>query len=634
MNMLKRYWLLLLLLLGMVSCKKENNREVWSEWQLQNRADNTYLYEDEGVCKSGEYPVNDSYIWVIEEADEYVKIRNKRTGRYLHFNQQRSSADMIETDTDDPTIQWQYGGYDWDNMENYGWYNIHNRVDPEKFLLSNQGLQVAPTDVNKDFASHWTFIRSAGSRSPFMITGNCVKEASFLGMWEACYVSDDEITSNYHREGESWKRELDISRFPQLKAENHPLLVALYRMSLEEMQLDIRKQDTTFQAGALWPDTWTRDAVYAIHLAYGLLLPEVSKKTLEKQTLTHPREALQDTGSGGSWPISTDRVVWAIAAWEYYLMTGDTQWLEFCYEGLSYTAEKDIHVAFDEQVNLFRGETCSMDWRTHTYPNWYTNVNIGESYSSGTNVLHAFMYDFLAYAGKHLHKPQEEAERWASYAAKVKEGINKHFWMADKGYYSAYMHPEMENYLISQRGGCMSNGLSIVFGVTDEAKAKEITSRFPLYPYGAPTLYPSIPDDFAYHNKGIWPVWESYFMLGAHKTGNIEATAHIMNSLVRQAALFLTNKENMTYDTGYDRNTALNSDRQLWSVAAYLGMFYKVIFGMELVPEGISFRPAVPEGFFGPFELQGFKFRQAELDILIKGSGNIITSVLLDGNKQ
>lgn len=164
-------------------------------------------------------------------------------------------------------------------------------------------------------------------------------------------------------------------------------------MALEEMLMDVRS-DSTFRAGALWPDTWTRDAVYSIWFSYAWIMPEVSRKTLDKQTLRNPREALQDTGSGGSWPISTDRVVWALAAWEYYLYTGDSSWLEGAYEGLSYTARKDIHVAFDKRIGLFKGETCSMDWRTHTYPNWFTNVTIGSSFSCGTNALHMFMYEF------------------------------------------------------------------------------------------------------------------------------------------------------------------------------------------------------------------------------------------------
>jgi hypothetical protein len=619
----------------LTGCKDRLIQEtIWSEWQLQNRSDNTYLFDDNGVCKTGTNPHSDAYNWVMESAEEYTRIKNKKTGNFLCYNIGKNILEIIPADSATLASHWQFGGYDWKHKTNCGWYNLFNRTSSGRYLTVNQKVEMTETDVDTDFSAHWSFIRNKGSELPFIITANSVKEASFLGVREARYVSDHEITSDYHGPGHVWKRKLDISAFPQLKAENHPLLVALYNMALEEMQLDIRPQDSTFQAGALWPDTWTRDAVYSIHLAYNYLLPDISKKTLEKQTLNNPKEALQDTGSGGSWPVSTDRVSWAIAAWEYYLASGNKAWLEDCYTGLSYTAEKDLHVAFDDCIHLFKGETASMDWRTHTYPNWYSNAAIAESYSSGTNALHVFLYDFLAQAGDILGKPRTEIALWSEQAQKVKIALNKNCWMEEKGYYCAYLNPPMEGYFPSSRVGCMSNGLCIVLGVADNEQAKSIASRFPLFPYGAPTLYPAIPDDYAYHNKGIWPVWESYWMLGAHKAGNIAATEHIMKSIVRQGALFLTNKENMTYDTGYDRNTALNSDRQLWSVASYLGMFYRIIFGMELTTKGILFHPAVPEQFFGPFELINFKFRAMNLDIIVKGNGNVVSQVFLNGKSQ
>ena len=69
----------------------------------------------------------------------------------------------------------------------------------------------------------------------------------------------------------------------------------------------------------------------------------------------------------------------------------------------------------------------------------------------------------------------------------------------------------------------------------------------------------------------------------------------MMKSLMRAGALFLTHKENMTYDTGYDRGTALNSSRQLWSVASYISMVYRVLFGMTMSEEGITFTPVIPD---------------------------------------
>ena len=484
----------------------------------------------------------------------------------------------------------------------------------------------------EDFSSHWNIVRENGSDLSFSITPEKVVDASFLGTREAVAVSDTEIVSDYHGKN-SWTLQKDISSFPRFTAENNPMLVALYNMALEEMQLDVRT-DSTFMAGALWPDTWTRDAVYSIYFSYAWILPEVSRKTLEKQTLQNPKEALQDTGSGGSWPISTDRVVWAMAAWEYYLYTGDKTWLESVYDGLKYTALKDIHVAFDPNVGLFKGETCSMDWRTHTYPNWFINSVIGDSFSSGTNALHKFFYQFLGTAGRIINKPSEEIAMWDKYCNIVKENINKRFWDEKQGCYTCYLYPEYMGYKSTQRVGVMSNGLAAILGVSTSEQSTRMVENFPLYPYGAAVLYPSIPDDFSYHNKSVWPVWQTPYMYAARDAKNSAAVEHMMKSLIRAGALFLTHKENMTYDTGYDRGTALNSPRQLWSVASYISMVYRVLFGMTMTEEGIVFSPVVPDLVNGKLSLADFHYRDANLSINISGKGNTVKSIKVNGEEQ
>ena len=69
----------------------------------------------------------------------------------------------------------------------------------------------------------------------------------------------------------------------------------------------------------------------------------------------------------------------------------------------------------------------------------------------------------------------------------------------------------------------------------------------------------------------------------------------------------------MTYDTGYDRGTALNSPRQLWSVASYISMVYRVLFGMTMTEEGIVFSPVVPDLVNGKLSLADFHYRDANL---------------------
>jgi hypothetical protein len=610
----------------MISCRSE---KIYSEWSLQNRESGEYLGEKEGSFCFAVEPSGDEYLWIIESTPgEEFLIKNKKSGKYLQLDGGKVVC-AASADGDQEKMKWQYGGFDFVTQKNCGWYTLENNASDKNLHLARKenGVVMDASNRVEDFSSHWNIVRENGSDLSFSITPEKVVDASFLGTREAVAVSDTEIVSDYHGKN-SWTLQKDISSFPRFTAENNPMLVALYNMALEEMQLDVRT-DSTFMAGALWPDTWTRDAVYSIYFSYAWILPEVSRKTLEKQTLQNPKEALQDTGSGGSWPISTDRVVWAMAAWEYYLYTGDKTWLESVYDGLKYTALKDIHVAFDPNVGLFKGETCSMDWRTHTYPNWFINSVIGDSFSSGTNALHKFFYQFLGTAGRIINKPSEEIAMWDKYC-----NINKRFWDEKQGCYTCYLYPEYMGYKSTQRVGVMSNGLAAILGVSTSEQSTRMVENFPLYPYGAAVLYPSIPDDFSYHNKSVWPVWQTPYMYAARDAKNSAAVEHMMKSLIRAGALFLTHKENMTYDTGYDRGTALNSPRQLWSVASYISMVYRVLFGMTMTEEGIVFSPVVPDLVNGKLSLADFHYRDANLSINISGKGNTVKSIKVNGEEQ
>ncbi len=598
------------------------------EWLLQSRSSGKYVYEDSGSYRMAATPSGDAFVWTIEAAGgEMLKLRNAGSGNYICLG-----ADGAVVPGNGRAV-WKITGFPYSCMRSVGWYRLSPAGGDSGWLKESDGiLCCGAADENTDRNHHWTLVRRDGASVPYVLDGNSVTESSFMGLRKAEAVSDKEIHSDWHGD-EVWKLSGDISRFPEFSMEGGHLVPALYNMALEEMLLDIRK-DSTFQAGALWPDTWTRDAVYSIYFSFSWIMPEISRRTLEKQTLRNPAEALQDTGTGGSYPISTDRVVWALAAWEYYLVTGDREWLGYAYEGLRNTAMKDLHVAYDPQVKLFRGETASMDWRTHTYPDWFTNAHIGESFSSGTNALHLFLYRFLSRAGEIIKAPEDEVALWNRVTEDLTQGYNERFWDSDRGLYRCWLYPGFMGYAATDRVAVMANGLAAVCGAASRQQTAALVRNYPLYPYGAAVLYPSKPDGFAYHNKGIWPVWQTPLMYAAREVGNMAVLDHLMKSLTRSAALFLTHKENWTYDTGYDANTALNSDRQLWSVASYISMVYRILFGMELHEDGVTFSPAVPEYFAGPLYLEGMKYRRAVIDLTVNGYGDKVASLKVNGRTK
>ncbi|BDD03352.1 hypothetical protein AUTU_08350 [Aureibacter tunicatorum] len=90
----------------------------------------------------------------------------------------------------------------------------------------------------------------------------------------------------------------------------------------------------------------------------------------------------------------------------------------------------------------------------------------------------------------------------------------------------------------------------------------------------------------------------------------------------------------MVAENGDFRDTAINSDRQLWSVAGNLAMIYRVFYGMNLESDKLSFAPVVPEQYQGNKILSNFKYRDAVLDITLNGFGNQINSFKVNGKEQ
>ncbi|MBA2439339.1 MAG: glycogen debranching protein, partial [Thermoleophilaceae bacterium] len=421
-----------------------------------------------------------------------------------------------------------------------------------------------------------------------------------------------------------WNRRLDISRFPQLTSPQR-LVDALYRMSLEELQQLVR-DDAALSAGAKWPGVWTRDVALSSVLGLAFAVPDAVRTSLLAKVDSAGR-IIQDTGTGGSWPVSTDRMGWALAAWEVYAVTGDRSWLRTSHDIIRRSAEADLHAAFDRTTGLFRGESSFLDWREQSYPRWMDPKDIYQSQSLGTNAIHYATYRILADMARELGEP---FARWESVADSVRRGMNKHLWHAREGWYGQYRYGRTFASL-SPRAEGLGEALSIIYGVTTAAQRSRLSARAPLTVFGVPTFWPYIPDTPLYHNGSIWPFVSAYWMWAAAEAGNTAAVEHGLASIYRPAALFLTNKENMVAATGHFEGTVLNSDRQLWSVAGNLATVYRVLFGMRLHRDRLAFRPMVPPSYRGDRTLSALRYRGATLAVTVRGFGDAVRSARLDG---
>jgi hypothetical protein len=211
-----------------------------------------------------------------------------------------------------------------------------------------------------------------------------------------------------------WSLTKDITAFPQYKSE-YLITDALYNMSIEEMIRAV-EPDSTFRTGKEWAGVWTRDISYSIILSMAYLQPEVAKKSLMRK-VNRKKRIIQDTGTGGAYPCSTDRMVWAIAAWEIYKATGDKDWLQQAYTIIKNSVDDDMANAYDAVTGLVKGESSFLDWREQTYPKWMQPADIYESENLGTNAVHYQANNVLAEMGG-LLKRSTDAKKYKSNAAK------------------------------------------------------------------------------------------------------------------------------------------------------------------------------------------------------------------------
>lgn len=424
------------------------------------------------------------------------------------------------------------------------------------------------------------------------------------------------------KEVKSWELSEDIQERPAYTSDQ-PIVDALFKLSTEEALKNI-EPDSTLRTGAEWGGVWTRDISYSIYLAFAYHEPEVARISLMKKVKRG--RIIQDTGSGGAWPVSSDRTVWAVAAWELYKITGDKEWLQSSYEIIRNTLEDDYKTIKAEN-GLYKGESSFLDWREQTYPKWMSNMDIAESMNLGTNVVH---YQANRVLEKMARALGEDASKYTTRAENIKKAINELLWLEDKGYYAQYLYGR--KYMnLSPRFEALGESLAVIFDVADAERANRIVSESPVTPYGLTSIYPQIPGIPPYHNNGIWPFVQSYWNLAAAKTGNEKALNHGLASIYRPAALFLSNYENFVAESGDYEGTEINSRRMLWSMAGNLAMVHRVFMGMDFKEDGISFNPVIPKAYNGSKTLSNFKYRDANLNIKVNGYGNKTEFVKLDG---
>ena len=490
--------------------------------------------------------------------------------------------------------------------------------------------------------SHWhsaNWILTAQGSS-YTISANRVDDNGY----RAFSNDGTSITTNYGGSEQTWRLSTDIFSKPTFTADNMPILEAVYNRTMEETFENTFKgtYGDVFNTGTNWNYVWTRDTAMSVQYSLAWIYPKVSENCALEKVLgldtDHPVYQ-QDTGTGGSYPVSVDRIITALSIWEQYLTTGDPELLEKYYKYSENTIKQDLHVAYDPETGLFKGETGGLDHRDKTYPDWMSEnnkdslANIAESKSSIVNIIYCQVYEIMARSAELLNYGEDVVDKWETMKAELVKNVNEHFWDEERGLYVSWEYPNYMGAPKAYKYDVISNGYAVMYGIADEDQTQAIMENYPLVTYGADTVYPQkngAQGGTIYHNRGVWPGWEATLMIGAGQEGNYQLAQEIWNSCLRGCALTLTNYEVIDFTTG----AGCWSRNQLWSIAGTLSGYYRILFGMEYTEDGIVFRPFVDDNMEGPFERTNYPYRDATLTIRLTGKGDTLTSVKLDGKEM
>ena len=456
----------------------------------------------------------------------------------------------------------------------------------------------------------------------FTVTGDSIIEDSIIA-WVP--ESMDRIASNLTMErldslyghldsldvkfvqGKSWRmRKTRPTMMPEFSS-NQPLIDALYNMSVEGVADGIDKNGN-FAA------TYNYSRLYcAIYLSLACLKPHQAMSTLktmvDRDSIIMQRE--------GQWPVVNDHIGWATAAWEVYKVTGDRQWLAFCYHVIEKTLNISSKVLLDRSTGLIHGAGYTsarpLGPRRMT---WMTYNDFFACMALGNNILIGNAYAILSEMGEELgieNDYQKDAQR-------IKDGINQHLWNEGQGFYSSFLYgvavprqaPLTDN---------TSQAMCAMWGIADDDRAEHLIANTPVSDYGVNVTYPASTPIEPYFVNASWATTQAMWNLAAAFTGNENALRRGLGALYRAQALYQSRGIHMQ---------GIDTDK-LGTCASNIAMVIRVLLGMNFTSEGIEFSPTVPTGMPKDKVLKGLNYRRAVLDITVKGQGNKVKSITDNG---
>ena len=408
--------------------------------------------------------------------------------------------------------------------------------------------------------------------------------------------------------GRPWRlRQPRPALMPEYQSQQ-PLVDALYNMSVDYIV------DAIDGSGHFAVSQSNYSRLYcSIFLSLAALKPHQSMATLralvDRDSIIMQRE--------GQWPVVSDHIGWATAAWEVYKTTGDRQWLAYSYHVIKKTLGINRAVLLDHRTGLIHGAGYTsakpLGVRRMT---WMGYNDLFACMSLGNNILTAHAYWVLAAMGDELGIKSDFPEE----AQRFKDAINQHLWNEERGFYSSFLYG-MAIPRQSPLTDNTSQAMCVLWNIADDDRAEYLISNTPVSDQGVNVSYPAANAIEPYFANSSWATTQALWNLACAMVGNENALRRGLGALYRAQALYQSRGIHM-------RDVEID---MLGTSASNAAMILRILVGLSFSADGIEISPMVPAGMDGKKTFKGLNYRRAVLDFTVEGTGSDIATITIDG---
>ena len=400
------------------------------------------------------------------------------------------------------------------------------------------------------------------------------------------------------------------------------------------------------RAGGCYKTPWTRDASINTWQAMNFINPEVSRTTLFAVCNLNEKGEVIIEPDSQVW----DQIVWAIGAYNYYLVTGDEEFIAIAHGIIKRALSTHRKNRFNEKFGLFVGGSFFNDGIAG-YPLPCHQQGNKDSFAPrhpvvetimclSTNCLYCEAYRIYSEISNHLGFT-DEAETAMVQHEKLRTAINHNFWSDELNRYRYFIYSDGSADDSQELSGL---AFSVLFGICPEGKRELIFKNIVTSDGGTVSVWPPFEGLFSddkpgRHNNVIWPFLNGMLIEAAAKCG---LDIFACQEFEKITALYKGSKFKIfeIYSPytkkafgGWQSGRVWDSCRhQTWSATCYIGAVILGIFGIKTEMDGLRFTPCVPEKMRDS-EITGLKIRGQHLSVKIKGYGNKIAKFILDGKE-